>query len=139
MSVCCRHQKICFKINCLGGEMSKKYMMIITHSTDEPHRTCTAIGLASCLIVDGADVALFFMCEGAKLMQKGVAETIEGQNIAPVRDLLPIILDDNPQLYVCKIDLKNLGIPEGELLEGVKIVTLPTISEHMLERETLMC
>jgi len=122
-----------------GCEMSKKYMMIITHSTDEPHRTCTAMGLASCLIVDGADVALFFMCEGAKLMQKGVAETIEGQNIAPVRDLLPIILDSNPQLYVCKIDLKNLGIKESDLLEGVKIVTLPTISEHMMERETLMC
>lgn len=114
-------------------------MMISTHSTDEPHRTCIAIGLASCLIVEGADVALFFMCKGAKLIQKGVAETIEGKNIAPVRDLLPIILDGNPQLYVCKIDLKNLGIPESELLDGVKIVTLPTISEHMLQRETLMC
>ena len=119
--------------------MSKKYMMIITHSTDEPHRTCTAIGLASCLIVEGADVALFFMCEGAKLMQKGVAETIEGKNIAPVRELLQIILEENPQLYVCKIDLKNLGIPESELLDGVKIVNLSTISEHMMLRETLMC
>lgn len=79
------------------------------------------------------------MCKGAKLIQKDVAETIEGKNIAPVRDLLPIILDGNPQLYVCKIDLKNLGIPESELLDGVKIVTLPTISEHMLQRETLMC
>ena len=119
--------------------MAKKYMMIITHSIDAPHRTCTAIGLASSLIVEGADVALFFMCEGAKLMQKGVAETIEGENIAPVRDLLPLILDGNHQLYVCKIDLKNLGIPENELLEGVEIVTLPTISEHMMHRETLMC
>ena len=49
------------------------------------------------------------------------------------------ILDGDPQLYVCKIDLKNLGISEEELLDGVKIVTLPTISEFMLERETLMC
>jgi len=119
--------------------LSKKYMMIITHSTDEPHRTCTAIGLASCLMVEGADVTLFFMCDGAKLMQKGVAEKIEGQNIAPVRDLMPIILDGDPQLYVCKIGLKNLGIPEDELLEVVKVVTLPTISEFMMERETLMC
>jgi predicted peroxiredoxin len=119
--------------------MSKKYMMIITHSTDTPHRTCTAMGLASCLIEEGADIALFFMCEGAKLVQKGVAETIEGQNIAPVRDSLPIILDGNPELYVCKIDLKNFGIQEEELLDGVKIVSLLTISTHMMERETLMC
>ena len=79
------------------------------------------------------------MCEGAKLMQKGVAETIEGKNIAPVRDHLPIILDENPQLYVCKIDLENLGIPENERLDGVKRVNLSTISEHMMQREALMC
>jgi len=68
-----------------------------------------------------------------------VAETIEGQNIAPVRDSLPIILDGNPELYVCKIDLKNFGIQEDELLDGVNIVSLLTISTHMMERETLMC
>ena len=119
--------------------MSKKYMMIITHSIDQPHRTCTALGLASCLMVNGADVALFFMCEGARLVQRGVADSIKGQNIAPVSDLMPIILDGDPQLYVCKIDLKNLSIPENELLDGVKIVTLPTISEFMMDRETLMC
>jgi hypothetical protein len=39
-------------------------MMIITHCADEPHRTCTAMGIPSCLIVEGADVALFFMFKG---------------------------------------------------------------------------
>ena len=114
-------------------------MMIITHSYDQPHRTCTTMGLAYCLVEEGADIALFFMCEGAKLVQKGVAETIEGNNIAPVRDSLPIILDRDPQLYVCKIDLKNFDIPEEELLDGVEVVSLMTISEHMMDRETLMC
>jgi predicted peroxiredoxin len=119
--------------------MSKKYMMIITHCTDNPHRANTAIGLATSLLVEGADVSLFFMCEGAKMVQKGVAETIEGKNIAPVLELFPIILAENPRMYVCKIDLKNLGIDESELLDGVEIATLPTIASHMLKRETLMC
>ena len=114
-------------------------MMVVTHSHDEPHRTCTAMGLASCLIVEGADLALFFMCEGAKLVQKGVAETIEGKNIAPVRDTLPIILDGNPKLYVCKIDLENFNIQQDELLDGVEIVNLFNIATHMMDRETLMC
>jgi predicted peroxiredoxin len=123
----------------MEGKMAKKYMMIITHSTDEPHRACTAMGLASCLLIDGADVALFFMCDGVKILQKGVAETIEGNNIAPVRDSLPLILDENPKLYACKVDLKTYNIPESELLEGVEVVALPAISEHMIKRETLMC
>ena len=120
--------------------MPKKYMMIISHSNDEPHMASISMGLASCLVLDGADVALFFMSKGAKLAQKGVAETIVvEENIAPVKDSLSIILEGNAQLYVCKIDLKKFGIPEDELLDGVKIVDLMDVSALMLERETVKC
>jgi predicted peroxiredoxin len=57
--------------------MAKKYMMIITHSTDDPRRANTTIGLATSLLVECADVSLFFMGYGAKMIQKGVAETIK--------------------------------------------------------------
>ena len=120
--------------------MSKKYMMIVDHANDEPHIACVSLGLASCLVLEGADVALFFMSNGAKIVQKGVAETIVvEENIAPVRDSLAIILEGNAQLCVCKIDLKKFGIPEDELLEGVKIVDLMDVSTLMLERETISC
>jgi predicted peroxiredoxin len=131
--------EICFKITAMEEKMAKKYMMIITHSTDDPHRACTAMGLASCLLVDGADVSLFFMGDGVKILQKGVADTIEGNNIAPVRDSLPILLEEKINLYACKVDLKTYDIPESELLEGVEVVALPFISEQMRDRETLMC
>ena len=119
--------------------MSKKYMMIISHSNDNPHRTSVSMGLVSCLVLEGADIALFFMAEGAKMVKKGVAETIVEENIAPVRDSLSIILEGNTQLYVCKIDLKKFGISEDELIDGVKIVDLMDVSALMLERETLKC
>lgn len=119
--------------------MPKKYMIIISHSGDEPHLTSISMGLVSCLVLEGADIALFFMAEGAKLVKKGVAETIEEENIAPVRQSLSIILEGNAQLYVCKNDLKNFGISEDELLDGVKIVDLMDVSALMLERETLKC
>ena len=84
-------------------------------------------------------MALFFMSEGAKMVQKGVAESIEEPNIAPVRHSLSIILEGNTQLYVCRIDLKKFGIQEDELLDGVKIVDLMDVSTLMLERETIKC
>ena len=40
--------------------MSKKYMAIITHSFDEPYRTCTFMGLAFCLFGKSAVIALLF-------------------------------------------------------------------------------
>jgi predicted peroxiredoxin len=39
--------------------MPKKYMMIISHSTDDTHMASISMGLASCLVLEGADVALF--------------------------------------------------------------------------------
>ena len=120
--------------------MPKKYMLIISHSTDDPHMASVSMGLASCLVLEGADVALFFMSRGSKLVQKGVAETIVvEENIAPVKDSLSIILKGDAHLYVCKIDLKKFGIPEEELLDGVKIVDLMEVSALMLERETVKC
>ena len=120
--------------------MSKKYMMIISHSSDDPHMASVSLGLASCLVLEGADVALFFMSKGSKLVQKGVAETIVvEENIAPVRDSLSIIRKGGAQLCVCKIDLKKFGIPEDELLDGVKIVDLMDVSSLMLDRETVKC
>jgi len=119
--------------------MSKKYMFIISHSIDEPHRTSITMGLVSCLVLEGADVALFFMSEGVKMVQKGVADIITEKNVAPVRDSLSIILEGNSKLYVCKIDLKKFNIPEKELIDGVKIVDLMDVSVLMLERETVRC
>jgi predicted peroxiredoxin len=120
--------------------MPKKYMMIISHSTDDPHMASISMGLASCLVLEGANVALFFMSKGSKLVQKGVAETIVvEENIAPTKDSLSIIIKGGAQLYVCKIDLKKFGIPEGELLDGVQIVDLMDVSALMLERETVKC
>jgi hypothetical protein len=41
-------------------------------------------------------------------------------------------------LFICRIDLKNLGIPEDGMPDGVERVPLATVSIHMLERKTLM-
>ena len=58
--------------------MTKKYLLVITHSTDDHDRANGAVGMAVSLLGDGADLALFFVFEGAKMAHRGVAETIEG-------------------------------------------------------------
>ena len=50
--------------------MSKKFLMVITHSTDDHDRANGAIAMATSLLGDDADLALFFVFEGAKLAVK---------------------------------------------------------------------
>jgi len=118
--------------------MAKKYLMIITHSDDDQDRANGAVGMAVSLISEGADLALFFVFEGAKMARRGVAETIEGDHMTPVRELFPMVLEAGLPMYVCGACVKKYQIPEEEFIQGVKIATLPTVTAEMLDRETIM-
>ena len=117
--------------------MKKKFVLKITHSTDNQDRSNAAVAMAVSLISEGADLAIFFIFEGAMLAKKGVAETIKGRNFAPVADLFPLLLEGDVPMYLCGACAKTYDIKEDELVEGVKIVHIPTIAAEMMEREAI--
>ena len=117
--------------------MSKKFVLIITHSTDDHDRANGAVGMAVSLLSEGADLVIFYIFDGAMLAKKGVAETIEGRNFAPVRDLFPTLLEAGVPMYLCGACAKTYGIAEADLVKGVKIAHIPTIAAEMMERETI--
>lgn len=118
--------------------MPKKFLMVITHSEDDHDRANGAVGMAVSLLSDGADLALFFVFEGAKMARKGVAETIKGEHMTPVRELFPLVLEAELPMFVCGACVKKFSIPEDEIVAGVKIATLPTVAAEMMDRETIM-
>lgn len=117
--------------------MNKKFILIITHSVDDPDRANAAIALAVSLLSEDADLVIFFIFKGAYLAKKGVAETIEGRNFAPVRDLFPTLLEEKVSMYLCGACAKTYSITEADLVEGVRIVHIPTIAAEMADRETI--
>ena len=116
----------------------KKYLLVITHTDDDQDRANAAVGMAASLLSEGADLALFFVFEGAKMARKGVAETIAGEHMTPVRELFPILLEAELPMYVCSACIKKYNIPADELVPGIKIATLPTVTAEMMDRETIM-
>ncbi len=118
--------------------MSKKILLTITHSTDDHDRANAAVAMALSLMSEGADLVLFFVFEGALLAKKGVAETIHGRNFAPVRDLFPALLEEKVPMFLCGACAKTYEITDDTLVDGVKIITIPTITAEMMDRETIM-
>ena len=82
-------------------------------------------------------MALFFTFHGALLAKKGVAETVEGKNFTPVRELFPMILEAKIPLYLCGACAKTTVSRPEDLVPGVKIITLPTLATEMPSRETI--
>jgi len=117
--------------------MGKKFMLVVTHSTDDLERSNGAMALALSLLSEGADLALFFIFQGALMAKKGVAESIHGQNFAPVSDLWPEILNENVPMYLCGACAKTYNITEENIVSGVKVVQLPSLASEMMDRETV--
>jgi predicted peroxiredoxin len=118
--------------------MAKKYLLVITHADDDQDRANGAVGMAVSLLGEGADLAIFFVFEGAKMARKGMAETIEGTHMTPVRELFPLVIEAKIPMYVCVACIKKYDIPEDEIVDGVQIATLPTVTAEMMDRETIM-
>ncbi len=117
--------------------MPKKFILTITHSTDDQDRANAATAMAVSLLSEEIDLIIFFIFEGGLLAKKGVAETIRGRNFAPVADLFPLLLEAKVPMFLCGACAKTHGITEADLVEGGKIVHIPTIAAQMLERETI--
>jgi len=117
--------------------VAERYLLIITHAKDDEDRANAALAFAAALAADGHEVAIFFLFEGANLARRGVAETIAGRNYAPVRDLLPLLRDAKVELMVCGACAKTYAIGAAELIEGCKIVQIPTVTALMAGRQTL--
>ncbi|NTV14557.1 MAG: hypothetical protein HGA96_11620 [Desulfobulbaceae bacterium] len=117
--------------------MPKKFILTITHSTDDQDRANAAVAMAVSLLSEGADLVIFFIFEGAMLAKQGVAATIHGRNLAPVADLFPTLLEEKVPMFLCGACAKTYGIAEADLVEGAKIVHIPTIAAQMLERESI--
>jgi len=117
--------------------MQKKFILIITHSTDDQDKANAAIAFAASLQSEGADLIIFYIFEGAMLAKKGMAETIRGRNFAPVADLFPLLLEEKVPMYLCGACAKTYKIAEEDLVEGVKIIHIPTIAAEMMDRETI--
>lgn len=117
--------------------MAKSYLLIITHSTDDPDRANSAIALAVSLLSEGAEVTIFLTFQGALLAKKGVAETVEGRNFTPVRELLPMILEAQVPLLLCGACAKTYDIAPDDVIPGVRIITLPTLAGEMASMETI--
>ena len=105
--------------------MSKKFVLTITHSTDDQDRANAAVALAVSLLSEDADIVIFFIFEGAHLAKKGVAETIEGRNFAPVRDLFPTLLEEKVPMFLCGACAKTYNITEDASAKFRKLQGLP--------------
>lgn len=80
--------------------MEKKFLLVITHSTDDVVRASSALTLANTLVAQGSDLLIFLLNEGVLLGKKGVAETLHTPPFSAVKGLLQTLKEARVPIYL---------------------------------------
>ncbi len=100
----------------------EKLVFMVTHGPDEAELATIPFVMAAAAVASDVDVVMGFQAEGVRLVQEGIAEKVEAPEFAPLRELLPSILEFGGKLLVCNPCLKSRQIPEEALVQGAEIV-----------------
>lgn len=115
----------------------KKFMVVITHSTDDPDRANPAMAFISTMIMEEIDVAVLFMFEGILLAKKGLAETIVGKNMTSPQGAHAHHQHSRDTHVRLRAMHEEVQYAESGLIDGVKIITAPTAVHAMMAREVV--
>lgn len=118
--------------------MEKKFLIIATHSFDEPERAGAALAIANTAVANNMDVVIFTMNEGVLLVKKGFAETIKDQKaFPPIKDLLATLVENGQKFYACPPCAKQFDVKAEDLLPGAELAGTQTLLELAMDREVM--
>ncbi|MBI5189980.1 MAG: DsrE family protein [Nitrospirae bacterium] len=118
--------------------MEKKFLIVITHSSDAPERAGAALSIANTAVASGMDVVIFALNEGALLVKKGFAETVTDQKaFPPLKTLLDTLVEAGQKFFVCTACANQFGVGKDELLPNTEMAGPQTLLEYALEREVM--
>ena len=100
----------------------EKLVIMVTHGPDEPELATIPFAMAGAAVASDVDVVLGFQGDGCLLVKKGVAETVQAPEFAPLGELLDTVREMGAELLVCSPCLKKRGLVEDDLVEGSEIV-----------------
>ncbi len=100
----------------------EKLVIMVTHGPAEPELATIPFAMAGAALASEVEVVLGFQAEGCELVRKGVAETVEAPEFAPLGGLLEAVREFGGQLLVCAPCVKSRGLTEDDLVEGTEIV-----------------
>lgn len=80
--------------------MGKKFVIVITHATDNPLRASSALTIANAVKAMDSDLVIFLTNDGVLLGKRGVAESINHPNFVPAKELITKLQEAGVRFYL---------------------------------------
>lgn len=96
-----------------------------SRGTDDPTMATLPFMAAKVAKEQGHDVVLWLWNEAVTLGRKGIADSVVGVNLAPVRDLLAALQAAGVPIWVCHACAVARGVDAGMLVDGAEFKGMP--------------
>ncbi len=96
-----------------------------SRGTDDPTMATLPFMAAKVAKEQGHDVVLWLWNEAVTLGRKGIADTVVGVNLAPVKDLLAALQAAGVPIWVCHACAVARGVDASMLVDGATFKGMP--------------
>lgn len=102
---------------------TEKLVFMVTHGPDDPEMATVPFVMAVAAVASDVQAVVGFQGDGVRLVQKGVAETVQAAEFPPLTKLMSDLREQGGQMLVCGPCVKSRGISvPDDLVEGAEVV-----------------
>jgi hypothetical protein len=83
----------------------------------------------------GDEAVIYFVIKGVTVVKKGEAEKIKLGNFPSLGEIMDQAKQAGVEMMVCDRSAELLGIEQGDIVDGVKIVGAATLNELVVEAD----
>jgi predicted peroxiredoxin len=103
--------------------MAEKLVFMVTHGPADAELATIPFVMAAAALASDVEVVIGFQGAAVELVKRGVAETVQAPEFAPLAKLLDDVRNLGARLLLCSPCLKSRGIAvPDDLIDGTEVV-----------------
>ncbi len=121
-----------------GNSGNKKIVYVQTSGIDTPERLYAPFVLAMTAKAMDIEAVIYFVVKGVMVVKKGEADKIRLDGFPSLKEMIDQALNSGVEMMVCDRSAELLGVAQGDIVDGVKVVGAATLNSLVLEADAAM-
>jgi predicted peroxiredoxin len=118
--------------------MADKLIFVATCADEKPDKATIPFALGNSALAMDAEAIIILQSTGVFLGKKDYARHIHAPGFPPLQQLMEIFKEEGGKLYACEPCIRARNISAADLLDGIEIVSGPTLVDAYLEAKNVV-
>jgi predicted peroxiredoxin len=110
---------------------STVFLSVTSDANSDPQSVDMAMKFAGFALDEDRQVVMFFNVKGVTIPTAEFPDDFAFGEDKPIKTQLAELIERGADIHVCPICMKALGVEEGDLMEGAKVTTRPSLFENI--------